>query len=90
MSYMSDKTFLNTAPTTIDPIGKTGWCFMFRDEGGPESGAVYLLPGKAPYYLRFKRVYEAGQTAPVYEPIDARDLTPEEVSHFEALVHSGT
>jgi hypothetical protein len=84
---MSDKMFFNTPPTTIDPIGKSGWCFMF---GGPEAGAVYLLPGKAPYYLRFKLVYKAENSTPVYERISSRDLTPEEVSHFETLVPSAT
>ena len=86
MYNMTEKTFLNTPPTTIKPIGKSGWCFTFGDNSVSESGAVYLLPGKAPYYLRFKLVYEAGQPTPMYEPISARDLTPEEVSHFEALV----
>jgi hypothetical protein len=84
MYGLSEETFLNTPPTTIKPIGKSGWCFTFGDDS--ESGVVYLIPGKAPYYLRFKLVYKAGQPKPIYEPMSARDLTPEEVSHFEALV----
>jgi hypothetical protein len=84
MYDIEGKTFLNTSPTTITSIGKSGWCFTFGDDR--ESGVVYLIPGKPPYYLRFKVVYEVGQPKPIYEPMSARDLTPEEVSHFEALM----
>jgi hypothetical protein len=76
---------IDAIPTRIQPISGTGWCITFGNDTDPESSAVYMLPNQLPYYVRFLLHRQAGKITG-YEPISKRELTLDEVEHFEALV----
>jgi len=70
---------IEATPTNVRQMGN-GWCIRFGEEiVGQEIGAVFLLP-QAQYYVRFKIVQ--GETVPMYQPMDKRPLTEEELEHF--------
>lgn len=86
-------TLLTRAPSHVQPfIG--GHVFYFGEPAvAARIGVVYLLPDRAPYYVRFRcevHLDRKGEPYLGYVVMARRELHPEEIEHFEGMVQEMT